>query len=74
MSANFFTSSLLLIFVTLKLTKNIDWSWWWVLSPFWIPAAITIVGFAGIALVRLAETPNERAARLCREMARRLSR
>lgn len=24
---------LTLIFVVLKLTGNIDWSWWWVLSP-----------------------------------------
>lgn len=23
------------IFVTLKLTGNIDWSWWWVTVPFW---------------------------------------
>lgn len=25
-----------LIFITLKLTGYINWSWWWVLSPFWI--------------------------------------
>ena len=24
---------LLVLFVGLKLTGNIDWSWWWVLSP-----------------------------------------
>jgi hypothetical protein len=23
------------IFVTLKLTGYIDWSWWWVTAPFW---------------------------------------
>lgn len=32
-----------LIFITLKLTHYIDWSWWWVLAPFWIPFAIVIV-------------------------------
>jgi len=26
-----------LIFITLKLTNFIAWSWWWVLSPFWAP-------------------------------------
>lgn len=26
-----------LIFVTLKLTGVIAWSWWWVLAPFWVP-------------------------------------
>jgi hypothetical protein len=28
---------LLIVFVTLKLTGLIDWSWWWVLSPLWGP-------------------------------------
>lgn len=38
-----FLSVLGLIFITLKLTNYIDWSWWWVLSPFWIPFAIFVV-------------------------------
>ena len=33
---------LFLIFLTLKLTNNIDWSWWWVTSPLWIPVALTL--------------------------------
>jgi membrane protein YdbS with pleckstrin-like domain len=33
---------LTIIFVVLKLTGNIDWNWWWVLSPLWIGAAIAI--------------------------------
>lgn len=24
---------LTIIFIVLKLTENIDWSWWWVFSP-----------------------------------------
>ena len=31
-----FTSLLLLLFIGLKITGVIDWSWWWVLSPMWI--------------------------------------
>jgi hypothetical protein len=27
---------LTIVFVTLKLTNTIDWSWWWVLAPIWI--------------------------------------
>lgn len=38
-----FGSLLLLSFIILKLTKTIDWSWWWVLSPFWIPIAILVL-------------------------------
>jgi hypothetical protein len=31
-----------LIFMTLKLTNVIDWSWWWVAAPLWIPSSIII--------------------------------
>lgn len=32
-------------FIILKLCHVINWSWWWVLSPFWLPfsAAIAII-------------------------------
>lgn len=26
-----------LVFLTLKLTSHIDWSWWWVTAPLWAP-------------------------------------
>lgn len=32
-----------LIFITLKLTHYIDWSWWWVLAPFWGGFTLVIV-------------------------------
>lgn len=38
-----FADVLLLIFITLKLLGIINWSWWWVLSPIWIPLAIIVV-------------------------------
>ncbi len=38
-----FTGLLTIVFITLKLTRYIDWSWWWILSPIWISAAIVIV-------------------------------
>lgn len=38
-----------LIFITLKLTNFIDWSWLWVLSPFWIPLTL-VVGFGFFAM------------------------
>lgn len=36
---------LLVLFVGLKLTGHITWSWWWVLSPLWGGAAIGILFF-----------------------------
>jgi hypothetical protein len=38
-----FTGFLALLFIGLKLTGYIDWSWLWVLAPLWIPIAIMIV-------------------------------
>ena len=45
-----FCALLTLIFVAAKLFKAIDWSWWWVFSPLWIPAAL-IIGFLIIMLI-----------------------
>ena len=46
-----FLGLLTLIFITLKLTDNIDWSWWWVLSPLWIPALLAVaIGAIGAVI------------------------
>ena len=34
---------LFIVFLILKLTETITWSWWWVTAPLWIPVAIIIV-------------------------------
>ena len=31
-----------LIFMTLKLTNFIDWSWWAVTAPLWVPITIVL--------------------------------
>lgn len=45
------------IFLTLKLTDTINWSWWWVTSPLWIPVglAVTIALWATFNLIRLKD-------------------
>lgn len=45
-----FISVLTLIFLVLKLTNNISWSWILVLSPIWISIILIILIF-GIILV-----------------------
>jgi hypothetical protein len=45
-----FFGLLAILFIGLKLTNNIDWSWWWVLSPLWIPISLLVV-LGGIAVV-----------------------
>jgi hypothetical protein len=37
-----FVGLLTLLFIGLKLTNHIDWSWWWVVSPIWISAGILL--------------------------------
>ena len=49
-----FCGLLTILFIGLKLVHVIDWSWWWVLSPLWVPLAL-VFGIIGIvALVMLA--------------------
>lgn len=52
-----FLSALTLIFIVLKLTNVIAWSWWWVLSPILIPGGIgvaaVLIMLIGYAVVRV---------------------
>ena len=49
------TGVLFVVFLVLKLTGNIDWSWWWVTSPLWIPVAlflsIMVIAFLVVILL-----------------------
>lgn len=48
-----FAGLLTVLFVALKLTGVIDWSWLWVLSPLWIAAFLSlavIAVFIGLAV------------------------
>lgn len=38
-----FSGLLTIVFVVLKLLNVISWSWWWVLSPIWIPVVLILV-------------------------------
>lgn len=38
-----FPGLLLVAFIVLKLTGVISWSWWWVMAPLWILAAIMLL-------------------------------
>ena len=51
-----FAGLLTLIFITLKLIGKIDWSWWWVLSPVWISAAIAVLVLVGVLIAALIST------------------
>jgi len=51
-----FSGLLTCIFIFLKLTGHITWSWWWVLSPLWISFILFVIAFIIIlVLTALAE-------------------
>jgi uncharacterized protein (DUF983 family) len=52
-------SALLILFVALKLTGNITWSWVWVAAPLWIPIALVtalfLVGLIALGVAALLD-------------------
>jgi hypothetical protein len=41
-----------IVFLVLKLTGLITWSWWWVTSPVWIIAGLTVIlGFLAFVVL-----------------------
>lgn len=48
-----FAGLLTIVFITLKLTGVISWSWLWVLSPLWISFLLALLIIGGILSVAL---------------------
>tara|TARA_R110000868_G_scaffold387505_1_gene656098 strand:+ start:358 stop:618 length:261 start_codon:yes stop_codon:yes gene_type:complete len=53
-SSGIFPSLLTVLFIGLKLTGHITWSWWWVLSPLWISALIGLTILAIVLIIAVA--------------------
>jgi uncharacterized membrane protein len=58
-----FVGLLTIVFIVLKLIGQIDWSWWWVLSPVWISTilVVSIIVFMFVLEKRMKE--KQRAKR-----------
>lgn len=50
-----FSGALFLLFLALKLTGVINWSWWWVTAPLWAGFPILLVVILVAALVVAAK-------------------
>lgn len=48
-----FTGLLTVLFIGLKLTGYVSWSWWWVLSPIWISILLVLAIFAVFGIIAL---------------------
>lgn len=51
-----FFEALFLLFLGLKLCGVIEWSWWWVFAPMWVPPLLIIT----IMLAYLVFGPSEK--------------
>lgn len=50
-----FGSLLTILFIALKLLGVINWSWWWVLAPIWLPIVVFfVVMFLFLVIAALA--------------------
>lgn len=50
---------LFVVFLVLKLTRVIAWSWWWVAAPLWMPAAVFAVLFIIAIMIAAAAEVTE---------------
>jgi hypothetical protein len=41
------------MFIAFKITGYIDWSWWWVLAPLWVPIVLALAIVCVIFLISL---------------------
>ena len=48
-----FPGALTVLFIGLKLTNVITWSWWWVLSPIWISFSLAVVVIAIAVIIAI---------------------
>lgn len=55
-----FLSTLTILFITLRLCEVINWSWWLVLAPLYLPWAIVVVPLTiGLAAFVLSLIPEK---------------
>lgn len=68
------TYLLTITFVVLKALGHLDWSWWWVFAPLWIPWALILLILVVIGIVYLLVLlldPAEKAKRERRKARRK---
>lgn len=53
-----FGGAIFLVFLILKLTHVIDWSWWWITAPLWIPVSLSIIILVIIGIIAAVTNKN----------------
>jgi hypothetical protein len=70
---------LFIVFLVLKLTGHIDWSWWWVTAPLWgglvlLGAAVIALGVVGLVLFAIERAQDKKTTPRSMRTARRIHR
>ena len=55
-----FMGMLTILFTALKLTNYIDWSWWWVLSPMWLPLFVLLISAGLISVIKYVKSTKNK--------------
>ncbi len=65
-----FGGLLFLVFLVLKLTGVIAWSWWWVTAPLWAPLllALVLLAVGGLGMAAVDRSDRKRAAKYRRTL------
>jgi len=42
-----------IVFIVLKAVGNLDWSWLWVLSPFWMPVGLVVGLYIVLGIINI---------------------
>lgn len=67
-----FLGLLTITFVVLKATGYLNWSWWWVFAPIWLPFAVVLaIVLVGLGVLGLLELLDRHRARQRRKQARK---
>ena len=53
-----FISTIFIVFLILKLTKIISWSWWWVTSPIWAFILISTIVIICLLAFKVSKNQN----------------
>lgn len=51
-----FTGALQILFIALKLTHTVKWTWPWVLAPLWISGGLLLIVLIVIGIVLLVRS------------------
>ena len=52
-----FGTVLFLIFMVLKLTHQIAWSWWWVTAPLWLGGSVFFAAAVLMLIIAIVRNP-----------------